>query len=72
MTYIIRDDNGNLKARISNDIANKIINKANGEFFKNSENSTCFRLKGDYEYKCGFGTTYIELQIWYGEVLIPE
>ena len=68
--YMIRDRNGEAKAKISNDIANKVMRDTRGQFremnFKSGK-KTVFVFTEDVVY----GTEYAMVMIWKGDRLIP-
>lgn len=68
MAYVIRDDKGVLKAKVSNVVANEIINKSRGEFYKCTNGKTAFRMKED----CVYGSDRVGVYLWENDVLVPS
>lgn len=71
MTYAVRTSTGTLKAKLSNISANTIINGTKGEFFKDSNGLTRYRIKEISVYTIGFRDSNIDLYLWEDDVLIP-
>lgn len=70
MSYYIRNKAGEAKAKISNDIANRIMNGSNGVFREaafQSGKKTVFEIKGDFTY----GTDSLKIMLWSGDTLVP-
>ena len=68
MAYVIRDDKGVLKAKVSNVVANEIINKSRGEFYKCTNGKTGFRMKEDIVY----GSDRFSVYLWVEDILVPS
>ena len=70
MTYYIRSKSGEAKAKVSNDIASKLMRETKGQFREahyQSGKKTVFEFQGDYTY----GATQITVMIWQGDSLVP-
>lgn len=70
MTYYIRSKSGEAKAKVSNDIANKLMRETQGHFREahyQSGKKTVFEFQGDYTY----GIASFTVLIWQGDCLVP-
>ena len=70
MAYYIRTRSGEAKAKISNDLAQRIISGAAGHFREaryRTGSKTVFELDGDFTY----GTENIKILLWRGDILEP-
>lgn len=70
MTYYIRSKSSEAKAKVSNDIANKLMRETKGQFREvhyQSGKKTVFEFQGDYVY----GTAAVTIMIWQGDSLVP-
>ena len=68
--YYLRDKTGYAKAKLSNDLANKIMREARGQFREvnyTDGRKVVFEIQGDFTY----GTDEIKILIWEGDRLVP-
>ena len=70
MPYYLRTRSGEAKAKISNDLAQRIIAAAAGHFREanyRGGRKTVFELDGDFTY----GTDTLKVLLWTGDILEP-
>lgn len=68
--YYIRSKGGEAKAKVSNDIANKLMRETRGRFREaqyQSGRKTVFEFDADYTY----GAVQVTVMIWKGDCLVP-
>jgi hypothetical protein len=72
MSYIIRDKDGIMKAKISNALAKRVINEVYGEFYKRFCGKTCYRILEASVYSLGFREMEVHVYLWEEDILIPS
>jgi len=73
--FIIRDEKGIMKAKISGHLAGKTIGQAKGhwrDYVTKDGKTVCFEIDEDAVYTIGNNHGELSIYLWTGDVIIPD